>query len=197
MPWEVHKKCYEGSGEVEVHCSWGIGEVVFWARLFGVAYICFWIMWFPKKKKKNTTKVGAEGVVAEEGCESGTRLDGFACSVINLSAFRTQPLISLHYFLQAEPDRLRCYLYRHLFLAYDGVCVCLRSHLHPSDLEKFFLQSQALKEDTSTEAHTLVPLKTSPCYPHTCIIYMHLRLAHTQAHTEFCTQWPEQDFRQL
>lgn len=55
-------------------------------------------------------KVGAEGVVAEEGCEFGARLDGFACSAINSSAFCMQLFISLRHFLQAEPDRLRCYL---------------------------------------------------------------------------------------
>ena len=131
-------------------------------------------------------KVGAEGVVAEEGCESGTRLDGFACSIINLSAFRTQPLISPHHFLRAEPDRLRCYLHTHLFLACDGACVCVYiCTCTPVIWRQFFLQSQALKEDTSTETHTLIPLKPSPCCPHPCIIYRHLRLAHTQAHTEF------------
>ena len=67
MPWEVHKKCYEGSGEVEVHCSWGIGEVVFWARLFGVAYICFWIMWFPKKKKKKQHESWSRGCCGRRG----------------------------------------------------------------------------------------------------------------------------------
>ena len=133
MPWEVHKKCYEGSGEVEVHFSWGTGEVVFGARLYGVAYICFWIMWFPKKKYM---KVGAAGVVAEEGCESETRLDGFACSVINLSAFCTHPFISLHHFLQAEPDGLWCYLFQTPFSClWQCVYVCWHLHLHPSDLE--------------------------------------------------------------
>lgn len=155
-------------------------------------------MWFPKYMYIYM-KVGAEGVVAEEGCEFGTRLDGFAClchkfiCILYAAVYQPPPLLASRTWqapMLSVANTFSC--------LWQCLCVCVYvCTCTPVIWRQFFLQSQALQEDTSTETHTSIPLKTSPCYPHTYIIYLHPRLAHTRAHTEFCTRWPGQDFRQL